>query len=133
MNLSGRAVGRLSRYYEISPDCILVVYDELDLPFGRLRLRPRGGAGGHKGMRSIIDTLGTQDYPRLRVGIERPPSNQDPADYVLQPFDEEQATEVGKVVSRAMAAIECWLAEGVGVAMDRFNRPADRTVSGESA
>ena len=132
MNLSGRAAGRLSRYFEISPACILVVYDELDLPFGRLRLRPLGGAGGHKGMRSIIETLGTQEFPRLRVGIDRPPGSLDPADYVLRPFSEEQASQVVQVVGRAVAAIECWLEQGIEVAMDRFNRPPDSTAKGDS-
>jgi PTH1 family peptidyl-tRNA hydrolase len=124
MNLSGRAVGRLRRFYEIPSDCILVIYDELDLPFGRLRMRSEGGAGGHKGMRSIIETLGTQEFPRLRVGIDRPQGGLDPAAYVLQPFDEEQRTQVTGIVERAVAAIECWLMEGIGTAMDRFNQPA---------
>jgi PTH1 family peptidyl-tRNA hydrolase len=75
MNLSGQAVGRLSRAYDIPPARILVVYDDLDLPLGRLRLRPEGGSGGHKGIRSIIDTMGTQAFPRLRVGIDRPPGS----------------------------------------------------------
>ncbi len=133
MNLSGRAVGRLSRYFEISPDCILVVYDELDLPFGRLRLRPQGGAGGHKGMRSIIETLGTQEFPRLRVGIDRPPGSLDPADYVLRPFEQRAGLPDLRVVGRAVAAIECWLEQGIEVAMDRFNRSPDSTVKGDSA
>jgi PTH1 family peptidyl-tRNA hydrolase len=130
MNLSGRAVGRLGRYYEIPPDCILVVYDELDLPFGRLRLRPQGGAGGHKGMRSIIETLGTQSFPRLRVGIDRPLGRLDPAEYVLQPFDADQVGQLAQVVERAVAAIECWLEKGIEAAMDRFNRPPVEAVSG---
>jgi PTH1 family peptidyl-tRNA hydrolase len=123
MNLSGRAAGRLSRHYEISPGRILVVYDDLDLPLGRLRLRAQGGAGGHKGMRSIIETLGTQAFPRLRVGIDRPPGGLDPAEYVLQPFREQEAIQVGQVVERASAAIECWLEQGIEVAMDQYNRP----------
>ena len=122
MNLSGRSVLRLSRYHEISPERILVVYDDLDLPLGRLRLRPEGGTGGHRGMRSIIDMLGSMSFPRLRVGIDRPPGNMDPADYVLQPFAEEQGPLVKDVVARAAAAVECWLAEGMIAAMDRFNR-----------
>ena len=123
MNLSGRTVGRLSRTHEIPSERILVIYDDLDLPLGRLRLRPEGGSGGHRGMRSIIEALGTQAFPRLRVGIDRPPGSMDPADYVLQPFSEEEAALAGEAVERAVAAVECWLSDGIVTAMDRFNRP----------
>jgi PTH1 family peptidyl-tRNA hydrolase len=123
MNLSGQTVGRLSRMHGISPESILVVYDDLDLPLGRLRLRPDGGSGGHKGMRSIIESLGTQSFPRLRVGIDRPPARMDPADYVLHPFDSEQKSLLAGVVERAVAAVELWLAVGILAAMDEFNRP----------
>jgi PTH1 family peptidyl-tRNA hydrolase len=123
MNLSGQAVVRLSRAHAIPPERILVVYDDLDLPLGRLRLRPEGGSGGHKGMRSIIDALGTQAFPRLRVGIDRPPTGVDPTEYVLRPFFREEQVLVAEVVERAAAAVECWLEEGILAAMDRFNRP----------
>jgi PTH1 family peptidyl-tRNA hydrolase len=123
MNLSGRAVGRLSRVHEIPPGQILVVYDDLDLPSGRLRMRSEGGAGGHNGMRSIIETLGTQAFPRLRVGIDRPPGRMDPAEYVLQPFAKEEEACITQAVERAVEAIECWLAEGIRAAMDQFNQP----------
>jgi PTH1 family peptidyl-tRNA hydrolase len=126
MNLSGRALGRLQRTYEIPPEQILIVYDDLDLPLGRLRMRPEGGSGGHKGMRSIIDVLGTQAFPRLRVGVDRPPGRMDPAEYVLRPFDEEQQELLDDVLERAVAAIECWLVDGIVAAMDEFNRsPVD--------
>jgi PTH1 family peptidyl-tRNA hydrolase len=127
MNLSGRAVGRLSRVYQIPAERILVVYDDLDLPLGRLRLRREGGSGGHQGMRSIIASLGTQEFPRLRIGIGRPPGRMDPAHYVLQPFDRDQRPLVAEVLPQAQAAIECWLAEGIVTAMDRFNRPLQTT------
>lgn len=123
MNLSGRPVGRLQRMYEIPPEQILVVYDDLDLPLGRLRVRPEGGSGGHKGMRSIIDVLGTQAFPRLRVGVDRPPGRMDPAEYVLRPFREEEQELLDEVLERAVAAIECWLVDGIVAAMDKFNRP----------
>ncbi len=123
MNLSGRTVGRLSRTHEIPSEQILVIYDDLDLPLGRLRLRPGGGSGGHRGMCSIIEALGTQAFARLRVGIDRPPGSMDPADYVLQPFTEQEAALAGEAVGRATAAVECWLSEGIVAAMDRFNRP----------
>jgi PTH1 family peptidyl-tRNA hydrolase len=124
MNLSGRAVGRVCRAHKISPEHLLVVYDDLDLPLGRLRLRPEGGSGGHKGMRSILDSLGTRAFPRLRVGIDRPPGRMDPAEYVLQPFAEEELLLLPELLERAVATVECWLAEGIMAAMDRFNRPA---------
>ena len=123
MNLSGRAVGRLGRAHNVSPERILIVYDDLDLPLGRLRLRPQGGSGGHRGMRSIIDSLGTQDFPRLRVGIDRPPGRVDPADYVLQPFDADQRELLPTIAKVSVAAIECWLATDITTAMDRFNGP----------
>lgn len=133
MNLSGRAVGRLVRARGIELDRLLVVYDDLDLPLGRLRLRPEGGAGGHKGMRSITDALGSQAFARLRIGIGRPPGQMDPADYVLRPFQEQENPVLAQVVERAVAAIECWLAEGLVVAMDEFNRTIlpDEEVLGE--
>ena len=123
MNLSGQAVGRLSRAHHIPPERILVVYDDLDLPLGRLRLRPEGSSGGHKGMRSIIESLGTQAFPRLRVGIDRPVGRADPIDYVLHPFAREEQALVTETVARAVAAVECWLWEGIAAAMARFNRP----------
>ena len=123
MNRSGQAVGRLARWHKVPPQQILVVYDELDLPLGRLRLRPEGGAGGHNGMRSIIEALGSQGFPRLRVGIDRPPGKMDPADYVLHPFSQEEAEIVAPVIDQAVAAIETWLAEGIVAAMDRYNGP----------
>jgi len=130
MNASGQAVSRLARAHRVPPERVLVVYDELDLPLGRLRMRPEGGSGGHKGMRSIIDVLGTQAFPRLRVGIDRPPGRMDPADYVLQPFDREQQPFAAEALTLAVEAVECWLAEGIVAAMDRFNRPLVQTGPG---
>jgi PTH1 family peptidyl-tRNA hydrolase len=123
MNLSGRTVLRLSREREIPPECILVVCDDLDLPLGRLRIRPKGGSGGHKGLRSIIDLLGSQDFARLRVGVDRPAGSLDPAEYVLQPFAEEERASATAALGRAAQAVETWLADGIVAAMDRFNRP----------
>ena len=123
MNLSGKTVGRLSREREIPPECILVVHDDLDLPLGRMRTRPNGGSGGHNGLRSIIESLGSRDFARLRVGIDRPPGSLDPADYVLQPFAGEDGPLVAETIERAVQAIESWLAEGIVSTMDRFNRP----------
>ncbi len=127
MNLSGKAVTRISRHFGVSPETILVVCDDLDLPLGRLRLRPEGGSGGHKGMRSIIDLLGTQSFARLRIGIDRPAGRIDPADYVLQPFAENEEAIAAEVVRQAVAAIECTLTAGIVAAMDRFNRTVSCT------
>jgi PTH1 family peptidyl-tRNA hydrolase len=124
MNLSGKAVGRLSQSYQIAPALLLVVFDDLDLPLGRLRLRPEGGAGGHKGMRSIIERLGTQAFPRLRVGIDRPPGKMDPAEYVLQPFSTQELAVARDAVETAVSAVECWLTAGIEAAMGRYNQPA---------
>jgi len=123
MNLSGKTVGRLSRERGIPPERILVVHDDLDLPLGRLRARPDGGSGGHNGLRSITESLGSRDFARLRVGIDRPPGSLDPAEYVLQPFAGEDRALVTETIERAVQAIESWLAEGIVATMDRFNRP----------
>jgi PTH1 family peptidyl-tRNA hydrolase len=121
MNKSGESVGPLTRWHKTPIHDILVVYDDLDIPLGTLRMRSKGGAGGHGGMRSIIQHLGTEDFPRLRVGIGRPPAGWDPADYVLSPFTEDELPVVVDVKERAVAAIECWLTEGIEAAMTRFN------------
>ena len=125
MNESGRAVGPLVRFYKVEPARLLVIYDDLDLAAGTLRLRSEGGSSGHKGMRSIIERLGTQAFPRLRVGIGRPPGRMDPADYVLQPFARDEELLMDSVRDRAVKAIECFLTQGVAAAMNRFNVQAE--------
>lgn len=124
MNLSGRPVAALVRFYQIELENLLVVFDDLDLPLGTLRLRPEGGAGGHNGMRSIIEQLGAQGFPRLRIGIDRPPGRMDPADYVLQNFSRDEHAVMVEVYPRAMAAIVTWLTRGLAPAMNEFNRGA---------
>lgn len=121
MNESGRAVAALVRFYQIDMPNLLVVYDDLDLPFGTLRLRPEGGAGGHHGMESIIAALGRQDFPRLRIGIGRPPGRMDPVDYVLQDFDREQQEFLPELYDRAVKAIVSFLSEGIVLTMSRHN------------
>lgn len=125
MNESGKAVGPLARFYKVEPARLLVVYDDLDIPAGTVRLRSEGGSGGHKGMRSIIERMGTQDFPRLRVGIGRPPGRMDPVDYVLLPFSRDEEALMSETRERAVSAIECFLAEGTGAAMNKFNAPVD--------
>jgi PTH1 family peptidyl-tRNA hydrolase len=122
MNESGRAAVPLARFYKVELERMLVVYDDLDLPLGAVRLRPEGGSGGHKGMQSIIEHLGDQNFPRLRIGIGRPPGQMDPAAYVLQNFSAEEEPLLEETLERAVAAIETWLREGIEPAMSRHNR-----------
>lgn len=124
MNDSGTAVGPLADYYKIPPSHVLVVYDELDLPLGTIRLRPQGGAGGHNGMKSIIQHLG-QEFPRLRLGIGRPPGRMPPAAYVLQDFGKDEAPLVAEVLDTAVAAMETYLEAGIDAAMTRHNGPIE--------
>jgi peptidyl-tRNA hydrolase, PTH1 family len=120
MNLSGDAVGPLTNYYKIPPERLLVIYDELDLPFGALRLREKGGAGGHNGMRSIINHIG-QNFPRLRLGIGRPPGRMPPAAYVLQDFSAADQPLLDQVLDEGVTAVETVLREGINLAMTRHN------------
>jgi PTH1 family peptidyl-tRNA hydrolase len=126
MNRSGRPVASLARFYRVPLDRLLVVYDDLDLPLGTTRMRPSGGSGGHRGMRSIIDRLGSRAFPRLRIGIGRPPGRMDPADYVLQDFSKEEEELLERTLEQATAAIETWLGEGVDEAMTLYNRSVRR-------
>jgi PTH1 family peptidyl-tRNA hydrolase len=126
MNKSGHPVASLARFYRIPLDRILVVYDDLDLPLGTTRLRPSGGSGGHRGLQSIINQLGSREFPRLRIGIGRPPGRMDPADYVLQDFSDEEESLLEETLEQATAAIETWLGEGVEEAMSHYNRSVQR-------
>lgn len=125
MNESGRALVPLARFYKVQPERLLVIYDDLDLPQGTVRLRPGGGSGGHKGMRSIAKHLADQGFPRLRIGIDRPPGRMDPAAYVLQDFSAAEVPLLEETLERAAAAIETWLYDGVEAAMSRHNRGAE--------
>ena len=120
MNLSGNAVGSLARYYRIPMGKLLVIFDEIDLPFGTLRFREQGGSGGHNGMKSIIDRIG-RDFPRLRLGVDRPPGYMEPADYVLQNFSEGELPIVTEMIDLAVAAIQLYLQDGIEIAMTRYN------------
>ncbi len=120
MNLSGQSLGMFKRYFALSNKDILVIYDDMDLPFGRIRMRPRGGPGGHRGMISIIEALGGEDFPRLRMGIGRPEKG-DPVAYVLSPFNEEEWGRLDRILETGRMAVETYLKEGIDVAMNRFN------------
>lgn len=123
MNDSGQSVGQVARWYKIPAERILIIYDELDLPFGTIRLRARGSAGGHNGLSSVLQHLGTDDVPRLRIGIGRPASGST-VNYVLSRFTTEERARVPAIVSLAADAARCWLEEGVDTAMNRYNGSA---------
>lgn len=123
MNNSGQAVTALVRFYKIPTERLLVVHDDLDLPFGTLRLRPGGGAGGQRGMGSIISKLNTRDFARLRVGIGRPPGRMDPSDYVLHDFDPPEQEMLPEVLASAVDAITMFINEGMEWTMNKFNGP----------
>ena len=121
MNSSGDSAAAIARYYKIPIANTLVVYDELDLPFGTLRLRGKGGAGGHNGMRSIIQQLGN-DFPRLRLGVGRPPSRMPAAAYVLQNFGKADQPLLNDLLDEAVRAIDTYLHDGIELAMTRHNQ-----------
>lgn len=122
MNLSGRAVGELQRFYKIELADLLVILDDVNLPPGRLRLRGRGSAGGHNGLQSIIDSLGTDAFPRLRVGVGRGDPRRDLASHVLAPVAPEEADRLREAARRAADAAETFVTAGLQEAMNRFNR-----------
>lgn len=124
MNLSGTSVQGLANFYKVPLSNILIAHDDLDLPFGTLRLRPGGGPGGQKGVKSTIEMLGSQDFSRLRMGIGRPPGRMDPADYVLQQFSRAEQEEAGEVLDRAADAALAFVSDGIQAAMNRFNGSA---------
>ena len=121
MNESGKAVAAVMRFYKIPTENLLVMHDDLDLPFGTLRLRPEGSAGGQRGMASIIKQLNTQVFARLRVGIGRPPGRMDPRDYVLHDFDASEEALLPEVLQSAMQAIHMFILDGIEQAMNAYN------------
>ena len=122
MNLSGQAVGGLMRYYRIDLDDVLVVADDVNLPLGRLRVRRRGSDGGHNGLRSVIDSVGTEEVARLRVGVDRGDRRRDLADHVLATFDQSELETMRLAINNASDAVEVFASEGINAAMNRFNR-----------
>lgn len=120
MNLSGEAVSCLLRFYKLSPADLVVIYDERDLPVGRIRLRERGSAGGHRGVASIIQMLGTNEFPRVRVGIGRPPE-MDAVDHVLSGFPPEERPLIEEALDRAVEGVEDALRDGLVAAMNKYN------------
>lgn len=121
MNRSGEAVAALTRYYGIEPADLLVVVDEVDLPFGRIRARARGSAGTHNGLRSIVGRLGTTEFPRLRLGVGRGDARRDLADHVLSKFEPGEQAELDSFIARAADAAEMFAAEGISKVMNTYN------------
>ena len=133
MNRSGRAVGALIGMHRLDPRGMLVIVDDINLEPGRLRLRASGGAGGHNGLRDVIDRLGHGDFPRLRIGIGNAFSRGRQVDYVLSPFSPEERPHIDQAVARAVQAVESFVCEGMATAMSRFNVQASRTEAGLSS
>jgi PTH1 family peptidyl-tRNA hydrolase len=128
MNLSGYAIGDLLRYYKIDVADLLVIVDEVQLELGRLRARPNGSAGGHNGLKSIIEQLGTEEFSRLRFGVGRGDNRRDLADHVLATFDADEQPIVEEAVARAADAVETFITDGVDVMMNRFNKSSNSEV-----
>jgi PTH1 family peptidyl-tRNA hydrolase len=126
MNLSGEAVGPLVRFYDLPFERLLVCLDDIDLPLGTLRLRPEGGSAGQNGLQSIIQNLGTEAFPRLRMGVGRPSGSKAAAGYVLKDFRGEDLELFNVVLDRAVDAAETFVREGLVTAMNRFNGPTDQ-------
>jgi peptidyl-tRNA hydrolase, PTH1 family len=128
MNLSGEAVRPLADFYRIKPESVLVVVDDADLALGQIRMRPSGSSGGHHGLDSVEQQLGTRDYPRIRLGIGRKgDGRRDIAGYVLQPFEAVDETLLERVLDQARRQSECWLEQGIARAMNEFNGTVDST------
>jgi PTH1 family peptidyl-tRNA hydrolase len=121
MNLSGQAVSGLLNFYKIPITNLMVISDDIDIPFGTVRIRASGGAGGQRGMNSIIEQLGSKDFPRLRIGIGRPPGRMDPAAYVLQDFSKEDLKLLPEVLGRAEQAVLEFVVNGLNAAMNKYN------------
>ena len=132
MNLSGRPVAALRAFYKIPPERVLILHDELDLPFGQVRAKFGGGEGGHNGLRSMSQSLGTKDYARTRFGIGRPPGRQDPADFVLSDFSSVQRKELDFLIDRAADIAEAIMTNGVEWAQNQFHAPSGSAPSDPS-
>lgn len=126
MNLSGQAVSSLLRFYRLPLDNLLVIHDDIDLPFGTFRIRPGGGSAGQKGLASIIQQLGTEEFPRLRIGIGRPSGQREAAGYVLDTFNGSDMEFLPALLDRAVEAVKVFITLGLNTAMNQFNGPLSR-------
>lgn len=121
MNLSGTAIGSLTKFYKVPVEHLIVAHDDIDLPLGTIRLRPGGGSAGQKGVGSTIEQLGTPNFPRLRLGVGRPPGRMDAADYVLENFLKPEKEILAQVLEHARKAVEVFILSGLNQAMNEFN------------
>ena len=123
MNLSGEAVGQAARFYKIPADHVLVVSDDITLPIGAMRIRTKGSAGGHNGLKNIISVLGTEEFPRIRLGVGSPPHpDYDTVDWVLSVFRDQDAVDMAEAASRAADAVECFITQGPEKAMNLYSQ-----------
>ena len=125
MNLSGQSVQGLLHFYKIPLENLLIAHDDLDIPYGTIRIRPTGGPGGQRGMANTIELLGTKDFPRLRLGIGRPPGRMDAKDYVLQDFSKDELKLMPELLSRAADAALEFVMKGLNAAMNKYNGGLD--------
>ena len=121
MNLSGQSVQGLAHFYKVPNENLMILSDDLDIPFGTIRIRASGGPGGQRGLGSILEKLGTKDIPRLRLGIGRPPGRMDPAAYVLQDFSRDELKELSSILDRGADAVFAFINHGLNKAMNDFN------------
>lgn len=121
MNLSGQAVGALFKFYKIQLDNLMIVYDDVDLPYEKLRIRPSGGSAGQKGIQSIIDRLGTNNFPRMRMGLGRPPGRMQASSFVLRDFSKEEIEFLPAFLDRGVDAVLTYIAAGLPAAMNQYN------------
>lgn len=131
MNLSGQPAASLKGFYKLDNAQVVVIHDEIDLPFGQVRIKVSGGHGGHNGLRDLQQKLGGNGFVRVRVGVSRPPAGWDVADYVLGQWTSDEASSLSDVVERACDAVEAVLADGATAAMNTFNTRPGRTAPGE--
>ena len=127
MNLSGRSLAEAARFYKVAVEDILVIHDELDLPFGRLQLKVGGGSGGHNGLKSIVSSLGADGFIRLRFGVDKPQgpnAKERVAGYVLSNFDDAERRQLDDLIPQAADAAESWVRDGLATAMNRYNKRA---------
>ena len=126
MNLSGEAVAPIVNFYKIDVENLVVAHDDMDLPLGMIRLRPKGSGGGHHGIESIIQHIGTQNFPRVRIGVGRPPQNWTVNHHVLSPFTQDDADKISVALAELVPAVLCIFSEGINAAMNKFNPKRQR-------
>ena len=131
MNLSGEAVAPLMNFYKLDAANLTVAHDDMDLPLGMIRLRPKGSGGGHRGVASIIQNLGVQNFPRVRIGVGRPPANWTVNHHVLSPFTAEDAEKISAALDELVPAVICIFREGIDNAMNKFNPKRTKTLGGD--